>query len=114
MPWGEVETEPEIDAWLDSLTEQEFGRTEYHINLLAERGPLLGEPDIRQLSGKLRELRFYVGREQIRITYYIARGRRIILLTVFRKTRTRERAEVERAIRAMNRCIAEGHTAEDG
>jgi hypothetical protein len=48
-----------------------------------------------------------------RITYYIASGRRIILLTVFRKTQRQERAEIARAERAMKRCIAEGHTAEE-
>jgi hypothetical protein len=114
MSWGTVETEPEVAAWLDSLSETEFGTVEYHIDLLAERGVLLGEPDTRQLGGKLRELRFYLGREQTRITYFIAPGRRIILLTVFRKTRWRERAEVRRALAAMDRCTSEGHTAEDG
>jgi len=32
---------------------------------------------------------------------------------VFPKTRPRERQEIERAMRAMDRCIAEGHTAEE-
>jgi ribosome-binding protein aMBF1 (putative translation factor) len=35
---------------------------------------LLGEPYSRQLSGKLRELRFYCGGERIRISYWIASG----------------------------------------
>lgn len=113
MAWGEIETEPEIDAWLDRLTDDEYGQAEYHIDLLAEQGPLLGEPDTRQLDGKLRELRFHVGRRQTRVTYYIATGRRIILLTVFPKTKMRERAEIARAKRAMQRCMEEGHTAED-
>lgn len=43
----------------------------------------------------------------------IASGRRIVLLTVVAKTRMRERAEIERARRAMERCIAERHTAEE-
>lgn len=73
----------------------------------------LGEPYTRQLLGKLRELRFYVGRQPIRITYFIASGRRIVLLTVFRKTRQRERAEVARAYAAMERCLAEDHWVED-
>jgi len=47
------------------------------------------------------------------VTYSIATWRRIILLTVFPETRPRERREVERAIRPMDRCIAEGHTAEE-
>lgn len=115
MSWGTVELEPEVTEWLEQLPDNQFGRVEFYIDLLAERGPLLGEPYTRQLGGKLRELRFYLGPtgDATRITYYIARGRRIILLTVFRKQRRRERAEIDRAERAMQRCIAEGHTVED-
>lgn len=104
--------EPEVEEWLERLSEEDFGQAAFYIDLLAERGVHLGEPYTRQLRGKLRELRFYIGREQHRIAYYLARGRRIILLTVFRKTRRRERREIDRAERAMERCIAEGHTAE--
>jgi hypothetical protein len=39
----------------------------------------------------------------------VAADRRIILLTVFRKQRMREDAEVQRAWRAMQRCVAEAH-----
>ncbi len=74
---------------------------------------LLGEPYTRQLNGKLRELRFHLVRDAVRITYWIASGRRIILLTVFRKQRMRETAEIERAVRAMERCIVEAHTVEE-
>ncbi|MFP4073231.1 MAG: type II toxin-antitoxin system RelE/ParE family toxin [Actinomycetota bacterium] len=64
---------------------------------------------------KLRELRFFLGPQSdaVRITYSIATGRRIILLTMFRKQRQRERAEIDWAARAMGKCIAEGHTVED-
>ena len=85
----------------------------FYIDLLQEQGVLLDEPYTRQLNGKLRELRFYLGRERRRISYYIATERRIVLLTVFRKTRMRETREISRAEIAMRRCIAEGHTAED-
>jgi hypothetical protein len=54
-----------------------------------------------------------MGRDRQRISYYLATGRRAILLTVFRKQRARERAEIERAERAMERCLQEGHTAEE-
>lgn len=73
----------------------------------------LSEPFTRQLDGKLRELRFHLERQQIRITYYIASGRRIVLLTVFAKTSQRERLEIARAVRAMDRCIAEEHITEE-
>jgi hypothetical protein len=70
---------------------------------------------VSQLRGKLRELRFYLGArgDAVRICYYIASQRRIILLTVFTKQRRRERAEIDRAERAMKRCIEDGHTAEE-
>ena len=109
MPWGTIELEPEVTTWLNTLTDEQFGHVERYIDLLADQGALLGEPFTRQLDGKLRELRFYLGRQQTRITYYIATRRIIVLLTVFAKTKPRERTEIERARRAMQRCINEGH-----
>lgn len=113
MFWGEVELEPEVRDWYLTLDEDEQGRIDFHIDRLAEEGPLLDEPHTKQLDGKLRELRFYLGSRPTRITYWIAPGRRIILLTVFEKTKHQERRQIERARRAMSRCIAEEHTAED-
>ncbi|HTE84808.1 MAG TPA: type II toxin-antitoxin system RelE/ParE family toxin [Dehalococcoidia bacterium] len=111
-PWGEIEQEPEVEQWLLSLSTAAIYHVAYYIDMLAEQGVHLGEPYTRQLDGKLRELRFFLGRDRHRISYYVASGRRIILLTVFAKDRRRERGEVERARRAMIRCIAEGHTAD--
>ncbi len=113
MTWGTVELEPEVRDWLESLPTAYFARAAFYVDLLAEEGPLLGDPYSRQLDGKLRELRFHLGRDNIRITYWIASGERILLLTVFRKTRMREDREVDRARRAMARCIAEEHTADE-
>lgn len=113
MNWGEVELEPEVDKWFDSLSQEDQETAVFYVDLLAWRGVLLDEPHTRQLRGKLRELRFHLSQEAVRITYWIASGRRIILLTVFRKQRMRETAEVERAVRAMKRCIAEAHTADE-
>ncbi|MRH89861.1 type II toxin-antitoxin system RelE/ParE family toxin [Nocardia sp. SYP-A9097] len=110
MNWGEVELEQEIDEWFDLLDQETAA---FYVDLLAQLGVLLGEPYTRQLQGKLRELRFHLSRDAVRISYWIAPGRRIILLTTFRKQRMREKAEVERAVRAMNRCIAEAHTVEE-
>jgi len=113
MTWGTIELEEEVEVWLLALPDELFGQAERYIDLLADVGAHLDEPFTRQLRGKLRELRFHLGRQQTRITYYIATGRRIVLLTVFVKTRQRERQEVQRAWRAMQTCIAEGHTVED-
>ena len=113
MAWGEVELEPEVRDWLEELDDQRWAQAMFHLDLLEERGVLLGEPYTRQLSGKLRELRFYCGGERIRISYWIASGRRIIALTVFAKTKMRETAEIARAAAAMARCQAEVHTPDE-
>jgi len=113
MTWGQVELEPEVADWLTSLDDHRWAQALFHLDLLEERGVLLGGPYTRQLAGKLRELRFFVGGERTRITYWIAPGRRIIALTVFAKTRMREGAEISRAARAMARCQQEGHTADE-
>lgn len=112
MAWGTVELEPEVETWLEDLATPLFARAAFYIDLLAEQGPLLGEPYTKQLDGKLRELRFFLERQAVRVTYWIAADRRIILLTVFYKTRMRDEREVERARRALARCIGQAHTAE--
>jgi len=110
-----VELEAEVSTWIGALADEEFGRVEFYIDLLEEKGVHLGEPYTRQLRGKLRQLRFYLGPsgDAVRISYYVATGRRIILLTVFKKRRRRERAEIDRAEQAMRRCIKEKHEPED-
>ncbi|MBQ1048101.1 type II toxin-antitoxin system RelE/ParE family toxin [Micromonospora sp. C51] len=109
MAWGTVELEPEVEKWLEGLPAALFARAAFYVDLLAEQGPLLGEPYTKQLEGKLRELRFYLERQAVRITYWIASDKRIILLTVFHKTRMRDEREVDRARRVLARCIDEAH-----
>jgi hypothetical protein len=58
----------------------------------------------RHLRGATRELRFHLRRSSWRVSYWLAPQRRIVLLTVFRKTRGREAAEVERAVSAQRVC----------
>ncbi|MFI6535488.1 type II toxin-antitoxin system RelE/ParE family toxin [Nonomuraea sp. NPDC050547] len=113
MAWGSVELEPEVREWLEKLSAESFARAAFSIDLLAAEGPSLGEPYTRQLDGKLRELRFYLDELTMRITYWIAPDRRIILLTVFHKTRMREDREVDRARRALFRCKDEAHSADE-
>lgn len=74
----------------------------------AALGPLLGEPHTRQLHGKLRELRFHLAGRPMRITYCIAPGRRVVLLTLFPKTRRPHQAEVRRAEQALARSRQAG------
>ncbi|MCX4970051.1 type II toxin-antitoxin system RelE/ParE family toxin [Streptomyces sp. NBC_00654] len=113
MTWGTVELEPEVEQWFLGLNDAHRGTVAFYVDLLASRGALLGDPYTRQLDGKLRELRFHLDSRSLRVTYWITSERRIILLTVFRKQRMRETGEVERARRAMVRCVAQQHTASE-
>lgn len=98
---------------MERLPPDRFARVAFYVDLLADRGVLLGEPYTRQLDGKLRELRFYLDGDATRLSYWIAPERRIVLLTVFVKSRMRERAEIGRAREAMSRCAGEAHTVEE-
>ncbi|MHB8296839.1 MAG: type II toxin-antitoxin system RelE/ParE family toxin, partial [Acidimicrobiales bacterium] len=69
MAWGTIELEQEVEKWLVALPDELFGQAERYIDLLADEGVHLGEPFSRQLQGKLRELRFHLGRQHTRITY---------------------------------------------
>lgn len=113
MGWGTVEVEAEVTEWLASLDDQRWAQALMHLDLLEERGPLPSEPYTRRLNDKRRELRFSCGGERTRLTYAIVPGRRITMLTVFTKTRMREREEVERAQRALERCRREAHTLDE-
>ncbi|MEU8561902.1 type II toxin-antitoxin system RelE/ParE family toxin [Streptomyces cyaneofuscatus] len=64
-------------------------------------------PFSRPLRDGVYELRPTLSGEATRITYWFAPDRRIVLLTVFRKTRMRESAQVERAVQARALCEAE-------
>ncbi len=108
-----VEIEPEIRSWLERLSDRDFGRADFLVGLLAEQADQLGEPYTRHLGGKVRELRFHLLARQPRITYWLAPGRRVVLLTVFRKTRSAEVAEVARALQAQKTCEAEHGPAHD-
>lgn len=106
-----VELEPEVREWLDTLSLVAYRTVEYHADRLAEAPTTLGEPYSRHLRGAVRELRFHLGRTAWRISYWLAPDRRIVLLTVFRKTRNRETAQVDRAVAAQRACEARHQAA---
>lgn len=106
-----VEMEPEVEEWLESLGPSHFASAASRIDYLSEVGSQIQMPRSRPLGAGLFELRFGVDRAAMRITYFFPGSRRIVLLTVFRKQRQNERAEVERARRVMATCIDRGHTA---
>src|SRR6202795_3954236 len=100
----EVEIEPEVRSWLASLSDRDFGRVRFLRGVLAEPAQDLGEPYTRHLGGKVRELRFHLPRQQTRVTYWLAPGRRGILLTVFRNSPHAETARVPRTPGAQMIC----------
>ncbi|MGW4370759.1 type II toxin-antitoxin system RelE/ParE family toxin [Nocardia takedensis] len=102
-----VEIEPEVRDWLEALPARHFLKIDEYVGLLAERAESLGEPYARYLGDGVRELRPTLDGAAIRITYWLAPGRRAILMTVFRKTRMREDAEIKRAKLAQQTCQAE-------
>lgn len=110
-----LEIELEVRQWLDLLSGRDHLQAEHAAERLLDAPTTLGEPYSRHLGDGLRELRFAMGHDSsaIRLTYWLAPERRIVLLTVFRKTRMREDAEVDRAKLAMKICQAEGHVAHD-
>jgi hypothetical protein len=103
----QIEIEPEVRQWLELLSDQHYDKAERAADLLAAQPTTLGEPYSRHLGGKVRELRFTMDGNAVRIPYWLAADRRIVLLTVFRKTRQREWAEIERAHQAQKVCEAE-------
>ncbi len=106
-----IEIEPEVQDWLEALPAKYFLEIDEYVGLLAEQAESLSEPYARYLGDGVRELRPTLGGAAIRITYWIAPGRRVILLTVFRKTRMREDAEVKSAKLTQQTCQAEHEPA---
>ncbi|WUH98709.1 type II toxin-antitoxin system RelE/ParE family toxin [Spirillospora sp. NBC_00431] len=111
IPWR-IEIEPEVRRWLELLTDRHYDKVERAADMLASQPTTLGEPYSRHLGGKVRELRFTLDGDSVRITYWLAPQQRLVLLTVFRKTRPREDAEIERARQAQKVCEAEHDPAE--
>lgn len=110
-----IEIEPEVRLWLMNLAVRDYLTVEHAVERLADHATTLGEPYSRHLGSGVRELRFALGssRGALRIPYWLAPGRRVVLLTVFRKTRRREAAEIARALRAQVLCQAEHGPAHD-
>jgi hypothetical protein len=113
MDLWDIEMEPEVRVWLESLPKRQFGHVLAFAEKLAEEAATLGEPYSRHLGGKVRELRIPLHPLDVRVTYWLAPERRVVLLTVFRKTRAQETAEVERAQRVQRECDASHGHAQD-
>lgn len=102
-----IELEPEVRSWLELLPDNHHRKVEEYTELLAASGTHTPMPFARPLEGGVYELRPTLGGVDTRITYWFAPDRRIVLLTVFRKTRMHEAAQVARAVAARKACADE-------
>ncbi|WP_461090713.1 type II toxin-antitoxin system RelE/ParE family toxin [Streptomyces incanus] len=98
---------------MEALPAEHFLKIDEYVGLLADHADALGEPYARHLGDGVRELRPTLDGAAVRLTYWLAPDRTAALLTVFRKTRMREDAEVRRAKLAKKVCEAEHGPAHD-
>jgi hypothetical protein len=98
------ELEPEVRDWLDSLSDSDYKHVDEVCGLLAEKGTELGGPWSDHLEGAVWELRVRLREVAARVTYWCTPDRRIVLLTVFRKTRQHMQGQIDRAVRAQKTC----------
>ncbi|WP_415950024.1 type II toxin-antitoxin system RelE/ParE family toxin [Streptomyces sp. KLOTTS4A1] len=114
-PW-QVDVEPEVKEWLGGLTGDEYLHADHAVSRLVDAPTTLGHPYTSHLGDGLRELRFHLGQDglAVRITYWLAPDQRIVLLTVFRKTKQRETAQVDRARLVIKACQEQGPAHEPG
>ena len=100
----DFELEPEVRDWLESLSDSDFRRVDEVCGLLAEKGSELGGPWSDHLEGPVWELRIRLRDVAARITYWCTADGRIVLLTVFWKTRQHDQRQIDRAVRAQKTC----------
>lgn len=101
------ELEPEVRDWLDGLSARDFKRVDELCGMLAEKGTGLGGPWSDHLEGPVWELRIRLDQVAVRVTYWCAADGTIVFLTVFRKTRQHDQRQIDRAVRAQQRCERE-------
>lgn len=106
-PWH-IELSEEVDNWLQALPTRAKAQAIRALDLLAVQGILLRMPHSRKLDDHLWELRFRCERVNQRITYTVEPERRVITLTTFRKQRSNERKEVQRARNVLRRRQGKG------
>lgn len=102
QPWH-IELSEEVDEWLQALPVKGKAQAIRALDLLAARGTSLRMPHSRRLDADLYELRFRCEQVNQRITYTVEPQRRIITITTFRKQRSNERKEVQRARNVLTR-----------
>ncbi len=86
------------------MSDNDYKRVDEVCGLLPQKGIELGGPWSDHLEGPVWELRVRLRDVAARLAYWCTPDRRIVLLTVFRKTRQHEQRQIDRAVRAQRTC----------
>ena len=90
-----------VQEYLDSLDSQEARKVSNDLDKLRTFGLTLGAPYIKNIKGKLWELRT-TGQRRHRVLYFAFTGRRFVLLHAFtKKTSKTPQHEIDTALRRM-------------
>jgi len=66
----ELELEPEVGDWLDSLSDTDYKRVDEVCGMLADKGTSLGGPWSDHLEGQVWEMRLRLAQVAVRVTYW--------------------------------------------
>lgn len=90
--------QPVVEKFLDKLSKIPHAKIMRQIDLLAACGPDLGMPHTKPMGDGLVELRAR-GKQEVRVLFVYAKGKRIYLLHGFiKKTQTTPKKELELAL----------------
>src|SRR3989338_6044744 len=94
-------------AYINKLDEKNKAKILKYIAFLKDNHGYLDEPFSKHITGKIRELRVDFSRSRHRIFYFVAIGRRIILLHCFmKKTERTPQKEINKALTHYNDVIS--------
>lgn len=95
-----------VQDFIDSLSEQHQAKIIQRVDLLADKGTLLKEPYVKNIKGKIWELRIPTKENIYRIFYFAYTGRKMILLHGFiKKTEKTPQREIDIAEERMKDYI---------
>lgn len=100
----DLELEPEVRDWLDSLSDSDFKRADRYAACSRRKAPNSAAPWSDHLEGAVWELQIRLRDVAAPVTYWCTPEGTIVLLTAFRKTRQHDQRQIDRAVRAQKLC----------
>lgn len=98
-------------AWLAEQPADVRAGFAHLFDLLESNGTAMGEPHVKPLGKKLYELRVSGRDGTYRTLYFVARGRRFVMVHGFqKKTQKTPKAELEKALKRMSDFLATDFT----